>query len=85
MTKKVKNLIEKIEKTADEIDGLSLNDHGAWEKISQKLEKMISSVPKGRSDLKDLLGLAGRAVGLLAQGSSSDTLALVDAVYEALT
>ena len=33
MTKKVKNLIEKIEKTADEIDGLSLNDNGAWEKI----------------------------------------------------
>ena len=84
MTKKVKTLIEKLKKTADEIDGLNLNDHGAWGKISQKLEKTIPSIPKGRTDLKDLLHLAAQAVAVLAQGAVSDTLATVDAVYEAL-
>jgi len=84
MTKKVKNLTEKLNKIADEIDGLNLNDHKAWEKISQKLEKMIASIPKARTDLKELMHLAALAVTVLAQGDVSDTLATVDAVYEAL-
>jgi len=84
MTPKVKNLAAKLNKIENDIDSLNLNDHRAWEKISQKLEKTIPPLPKDRTDLKELIHLAAQAAVVLAQGAVSDRLAIADAVYEAL-
>ena len=84
MTKKNQKIIKILKRIADDLDNVGLNDSVAWQKLSTELEGVLNSVPKKKSELKDILDLVLQGLSIMGNQKANDALSLVDAIWEGL-
>jgi len=84
MTKKSQKIIKILKQIADDLDNVGLNDSAAWQKLSTELEGVLKSVPKKKSELKDILDLVLQGLNIMGNRKANDALSLVDAIWQGL-
>jgi len=84
MAKKNQKIIKTLQKIAEEIDNLSLNDPDAWHKISNELGGALKSVPKKKPATLELLQLVGQGFDAMGAQSVKEPLSLADAIWQGL-
>lgn len=55
MAKKYQKIVKTLKQIADDLDNVGINDCGAWRKLSVELEGALKSVPKKKTEVRDLL------------------------------
>jgi two-component system chemotaxis sensor kinase CheA len=84
MAHKKQEVIKIIGKGKDKIDNISLNDFDAWNDIGKELEGTLKSLPKKRNDLKDLVHLVLKGLGIMGNKKAKESLTLADTLWEVL-
>jgi two-component system chemotaxis sensor kinase CheA len=84
MAKKNQKIIKTLQKIAEEIDNISLNDPDAWHKIRNELGDALKSVPKKKPATLELLKLVGQGFDAMGAQSVKEPLSLSDAIWQGL-
>jgi len=84
MAPKNQKVIKTLNKIAEAVDNVGINDSDAWHKLCRELEGTLGAVPKKNKDIIALLDLV--RIGLKAMGdqTANDSLSLADAVWQGL-
>jgi two-component system, chemotaxis family, sensor kinase CheA len=76
--------IKVINKLAEDIDNVGLNDSNAWQKIRSELKNAIKSVTEKKETLQVLLDLVFQGLDQMDKQKADDPLSLVDAIWQGL-
>ena len=85
MPKKNQKIIKLLNKIAEDIDNISLNDPEAWGEINKQLGAGLKSLPKKKIAVKALLEWVCQGFEAMGAQTAKEPLALADAIWQALT
>ena len=78
------NILKSISKIADDLDNVDIKDKDAWSLMSSELKKTVQNLPEGLTHVKELLCLCVNGIEAVSGNMVSNSLSVVDAVFEAL-
>ncbi len=78
------NILKSISKIADDLDNVDIKDKDAWSLMSSELKKTVENLPEGLTHVKELLCLCVNGIEAVSGNMVSNSLSVVDAVFEAL-
>ena len=85
MAKTAKKIIQILSSIRDKIDSLSISNHDEWSSVCGDLKDVIGNLPKHAASLFSILSLCLKGIEKMAADQDGHSLALIEAVAEALT
>ena len=85
MAKKKLKIIKTLNKIAEDIDNISLNNPDAWRAVKTELADGLKSVSKKNKDVKTLLELVCQGFEAMGAQKAKEPLALAGAIWQALS
>ncbi|MFH1982211.1 MAG: chemotaxis protein CheA [Pseudomonadota bacterium] len=85
MTRNTDTWIERLQKTAEDIEAISLNDIDGWTMAYGAIWRIREALPEDASHIAGVLAACERAVRVIAHKAAGDLFSVVAALADALT
>jgi len=84
MGQKNQKIIKNIQKIAEDIENVGINDSDAWRRLGQDLAEILGALPKKNKEIRALLDLTRAGLEKMGDQAADDPMSLLDAVWQGL-